>query len=114
MNTNRDLLEAPRGNSIDVEMAVARRKRARCSSTIGTSSLSNANGTSIDIEMAVAHRKRAHCSSAIGTSTLSKHKIGYATSWKTDFPWHIPVYDESETSASDVVRLEEQLRSMDR
>ena len=65
--TNRDLLEAPRGNSIDIAMAVARRKRARCSS-------------------------------AIGTSTLSKHKIGYATSWKTDFPWHIPVYDESKNT----------------
>ena len=59
MNTYRNLLEVPRGNSIDIEMAVACRMRARCSS-------------------------------AIGTSLLSKHKIGYATSWKTDFPWYIP------------------------
>ena len=34
--------------------------------------------------------------------TRSKHKIGYDTSWKTDYQWYIPVYD---SSASTVVGL---------
>ena len=48
------------------------------------------------IEMAVARRKRGRSSTSDGSVTQSKHKIGYRTSWKTDFPWHIPVYDDSE------------------
>ena len=28
----------------------------------------------------------------------SKHKTGYNASWKTDFPCHIPVFDDTETN----------------
>ena len=53
-------------------------------------------------KMAVAHRKRARSSSTTGTSTLRKHKIGYTTSWTTDFP----VFDDSETTVVGLVKLE--------
>jgi len=49
-------------------------------------------------EMAgIVGRKRLR-SSSDGFTTRGKHKIGYSTSWKTDFPWHTPVYDSSEST----------------
>ena len=48
---------------------------------------------------AVYNRKRERCSSATSeTAVQSKHKIGYNASWKTDFPWHIPVFDDTVTN----------------
>lgn len=55
-------------------------------------------GTLFGIEMAFARRKRPRSASFDRSVTQSKHKIGYNTSWKTDFPWHIPVYDSSEST----------------
>ena len=55
---------------------------------------------------AVYSRKRTHCSSATGeTAVQSKHKIGYNASRKTDFPWHIPVFDDTETNIIDLLSL---------
>ena len=49
-------------------------------------------------EMAgIASRKRPRLSSD-GFTTRGKHKIGYNASWKTDFPWHTPVYNSSEST----------------
>ena len=45
----------------------------------------------------IAGRKRPR-SSSDGFTTRGKHKIGYRASWKTDFPWHTPVYDSSEST----------------
>ena len=49
-------------------------------------------------EMAgIAGRKRPRLSSD-GFTTRGQHKIGYNASWKTDFPWHTPVYNSSEST----------------
>ena len=47
--------------------------------------------------MAVVGRKRPPSSSK-GSVSRNKHKIGYDSSWKLDFPWHIPVYDTTEST----------------
>ena len=49
----------------------------------------------------MAGRNQPRSSSNSATSA-SKHKIGYYTSWKKDFAWHVPVYD---SAGSTVTRL---------
>ena len=34
------------------------------------------------------------------TGPGNKHKICYNPNWKSDFPWHVPVYDSSDSEAT--------------
>ena len=51
------------------------------------------------IEMASSSRKRPRSDSPSSISSKSRHKIGYNPTWKTDFPWHIPVYGSSDSDS---------------
>ena len=49
--------------------------------------------------MASSSRKRPRSDSPSSISSKSRHKIGYNPNWKTDFPWHIPVYGSSSSDS---------------